>query len=85
MDSEDGDAVTGARSHVAGRVLSTNRMAESTIPCDELIAFVDGELDPERAAAFRMHLRTCEACEEALVEAIQLTARLSELAPRSKR
>lgn len=84
MDTDDGNAVTDARSHACGRVLSPDRMAEST-PCGDLIAFVDGELDAERAAAFRVHLQTCETCETALVEAVQLGARLSELAPRSKR
>lgn len=48
-------------------------------PCDDLIRFADGELEPERAAAFRAHLRTCEACRAGLIEAMQLNARLSEL------
>lgn len=65
-------------------VLSPSRMPERTLPCDDLIAFADGELDPERAAAFRVHLRDCEACQNALIEAVQLSARLSELTPRSK-
>jgi anti-sigma factor RsiW len=59
-------------------------MPEPTRPCDDLIAFADGELDSERAAAFRIHLRTCDACQRALIEAVQLSARLSELPPRSK-
>jgi anti-sigma factor RsiW len=65
-------------------VLSTNRMPEPTTPCDDLVAFVDGELDSERAAAFRVHLRTCETCQSGLVEAVQLSARLSDL-PRHKK
>jgi anti-sigma factor RsiW len=48
-------------------------------PCDDLVGFADGELEPDRATAFRAHLRTCEACQAALVEAMQLNARLSEL------
>lgn len=52
-------------------------------PCDDLVGFADGELEPDRAAAFRSHLRTCEACRRGLVEAMQLNARLSELAERA--
>jgi anti-sigma factor RsiW len=48
-------------------------------PCDDLVGFADGELEPERAAAFRAHLRGCDACRRGLVEAMQLSARLSEL------
>lgn len=80
----DGDAVSDARSLMCGMVLSPNRMPEPTAPCDDLIAFADGELDSERAAAFRIHLRTCEACQSALIEAVQLSARLSELTQRSR-
>jgi anti-sigma factor RsiW len=58
-------------------------MSESSSLCDDLIAFADGELDPERAAAFRDHLRTCDACQVGLVEVLQLSARLSDLPPRS--
>ena len=52
-------------------------------PCDDLVGFADGELEPDRAAAFRAHLRSCEACRRGLVEAMQLNARLSELAERA--
>ena len=79
-----GDAVSDARSRVCGMVLLRTQMSESTAPCDDLYPFADGELDSERAAAFRIHLRTCEPCQTALVEAIQLSARLSELPPRLK-
>jgi anti-sigma factor RsiW len=51
-------------------------------PCDDLVGFADGELEPERAATFRAHLRTCEACRRGLVEAMQLSARLSDLVDR---
>jgi anti-sigma factor RsiW len=57
-------------------------MLETMSPCDDLVGFADGELEPDRAAAFRAHLRTCEACRRGLVEAMQLNARLSELAER---
>src|SRR5262249_29990877 len=39
----------------------------------------EGELDPERAVAFRAHLRTCEHCRTGLVEVMLLTAQLSTL------
>ena len=42
--------------------------------CDNLIAFVDGELSPVEADAFRAHLISCEKCEKRLVEAVQLSA-----------
>jgi putative zinc finger protein len=86
MDRQvNGDPGQEARSRPCTTVLSTDPMPEpATSPCDDLIAFVDGELDPERAAAFREHLRTCEVCQIGLVEAVQLSARLSELPPRSK-
>jgi len=58
-------------------------MSETMSPCDDLVGFADGELEPDRAAAFRAHLRTCEACRRGLVEAMQLNARLSELAERA--
>jgi anti-sigma factor RsiW len=58
-------------------------MSETMSPCDDLVGFADGELEPDRAAAYRAHLRTCEACRRGLVEAMQLNARLSELAERA--
>jgi hypothetical protein len=47
--------------------------------CSDLTSFADGELEPGRAAAFRDHLRTCEACRAGLVEALQLSAQLSTI------
>jgi anti-sigma factor RsiW len=58
-------------------------MSKTMSPCDDLVSFADGELEPERAAAFRAHLRTCEVCRRGLVEAMQLNARLSELGERA--
>lgn len=49
--------------------------------CPDLVLFVDGELDPERAEAFRDHLATCSECRIGLVQAMQLNARLSLLEP----
>ena len=56
-------------------------MSEAMISCDDLLSFAEGELDRERAAVFRDHLRTCEVCPARLIEATQLAARLSELRP----
>jgi cellulose synthase operon protein C len=50
--------------------------------CFDLLCFVDGELDPERADAFRSHLGSCAACQAELLEATQLDARLDALASR---
>lgn len=50
-------------------------MAES--PCDDLVAFADGELEPERASAFRDHLRACARCRNRLTDEMQLSARLT--------
>jgi hypothetical protein len=50
-------------------------------PCDNLISFVDGQLDADDAEAFREHLRTCETCQDNLIEAVQLSAHLSTLPP----
>lgn len=48
------------------------------VTCDDLVAFVDGELE-ERADEFREHMRCCASCRKSLVECVQLAARLSEL------
>src|SRR5882672_928891 len=49
--------------------------------CLDLVSFAEGELEPERAEAFRAHLPTCEACQAGHVDAMQLSAHLSTLAP----
>jgi len=42
--------------------------------CDDVSAFVDGELPPEQAEAFRRHLgEGCEACERALLVDLWIT------------
>lgn len=48
-------------------------------PCDDVVAFVDGELPRRRARRFRRHLRSCEACGAQVVAELQLGARLSTL------
>lgn len=50
-------------------------------PCENLISFVDGQLDADAAEAFREHLRTCVTCPDNLIEAVQLSAHLSTLPP----
>jgi cellulose synthase operon protein C len=50
-------------------------------PCSDLISFADGELEPERAHVFRVHLLTCESCRLELVGALQLDVRLVDLPP----
>ena len=47
--------------------------------CANVINFADGELEADAAQAFRIHLVSCEPCRINLVDAIQLSARLSEL------
>lgn len=48
--------------------------------CPDLVPFVDGELTEDRAAAFRAHLPGCERCQAETTEAVQVSARLSEMA-----
>lgn len=49
--------------------------------CGDLGAFHDGELSPEREAAFREHLTRCSTCEAGLLPLMQLDARLRAAAP----
>jgi hypothetical protein len=51
--------------------------------CGDLILFADGELEPARAAAFRSHLASCEACRARLLEEMQASANLGGLSPRA--
>jgi hypothetical protein len=50
-----------------------------TDACVDLVRFADGELEPERAEAFRAHLLGCNACRDGLLEALQLGTRLAGL------
>jgi len=77
-DEHGGDVAGEPRQHGYGTMLSKPEA------CQNLIAFADGELDDEGAATFRIHLATCEACQTGLVEAMQLSARLSELKTRTR-
>jgi tetratricopeptide (TPR) repeat protein len=48
-------------------------------PCENLQAFVDGELGPEEEARFRDHLLSCEGCQVRLSNAVQLELRTERL------
>lgn len=58
-------------------------MSDPTHPhgsaCADLTQFLDGELEEERAAAFRAHLPGCEACRAGVVEGAALSERLLSL------
>lgn len=47
--------------------------------CERLERFVDGELEPAEAEGFREHLLTCESCQAALSQAVQLELRAERL------
>lgn len=49
--------------------------------CDQLIQFVDGELNLEQAQEFRVHLAGCEPCRLQLPWEVQIAAHLSQLTP----
>lgn len=53
-----------------------------SLRCEDLTAFVDGELDADEADAFRAHLAFCESCSVNSVSEIQLSSQISTLAPR---
>lgn len=64
------------------------RIAELEAQVDELmcwqvVSYADGELDAERADAFRLHLARCTKCQCAVVAHLELTARLAGPPPRS--
>src|SRR5512140_3614602 len=50
------------------------RSSDMATPCQNLESFVDGELDPSAAAAFRDHLLACGKCQAGLGELLQLGA-----------
>jgi tetratricopeptide (TPR) repeat protein len=41
-------------------------------PCDKVQPFVDGELPPDEAEAFRLHLADCEKCQREVTSLMQL-------------
>ena len=44
------------------------------VRCEQLGAFVDGELAPEEAAVFRQHLLVCARCQQEMHGLMQLSA-----------
>ncbi|GMU10343.1 CHAT domain-containing protein [Corallococcus caeni] len=42
-----------------------------TVSCEQLAAFVDGELPPEEAEAFQLHLADCAECQAGLEDQVQ--------------
>jgi hypothetical protein len=60
------------------RVGTTFSSGADVRPCADLCLFVDGELEADRAMAYRRHLETCETCRAGVLRAQQLAARLSE-------
>lgn len=63
------------------RILSVRRQDEiEALRCGDLVAFADGELAPDRAAAFRVHLGSCEACQAGLRDLVELDAKIAQLA-----
>lgn len=42
--------------------------------CDDLAAFVDGQLPDSEADLFRTHLRDCAACEDATLDQVWINA-----------
>lgn len=59
---------------------ATMRAQIEALRCGDLDAFHDGELSPERAAAFRLHLATCAACEAGLLSLMRLDVNLAGMA-----
>ncbi|RKH90756.1 zf-HC2 domain-containing protein, partial [Corallococcus praedator] len=41
--------------------------------CEQLAAFVDGELTPEQAQAFSVHLADCAECQAGLEDQVQVS------------
>ncbi len=52
---------------------------------DQVHAFADGELSPEEADAFRLHLGTCEQCQTDLDDILQMQALGGRLAEAEKK
>ncbi|MBY8909014.1 anti-sigma factor [Salinicoccus roseus] len=50
-------------------------------PCDQLIDYFNGHLEPEENESFEQHLKTCESCQEELAEWEALNADLVENLP----
>lgn len=59
-----------------------SRLSElvEVLRCGDLSAYSDGELEEDRAAAFRDHLRRCADCQDGLRQNAALDARIADLA-----
>ncbi len=51
------------------------------IDCDNVTAYIDGELSRNDGWTFRAHLVVCVPCRHAVIEGLQLDAQLSTLRP----
>jgi anti-sigma factor RsiW len=57
-----------------GEAIEIAKFDEYFRPCDEVCAYVDGELSAEHHAAFSDHLPTCAYCCREVHEMMQLAA-----------
>jgi hypothetical protein len=63
--------------------LAVSEAEVQRLMCWTVGAFVDGELDDERHAAFLLHLATCKTCSREVTNLQQMAARLSAMKERS--
>jgi len=61
--------------------MTTEDHTQGPVQCEQLGAFVDGELDPAAAAAFRRHLAECARCQEEMHGLLQLEALAQDSPP----
>ena len=61
--------------------MTTEDHTQGPVQCEQLGAFVDGELDPAAAAAFRSHLVQCARCQEEMHGLLQLEALAQDSPP----
>lgn len=86
------DRDTALIEQLNSQLISANAKLEMAAACirelerkvDELMcwtvgAFIDGELDDERASAFRRHLAKCEGCRHEVVALGAIAARVQAL------
>lgn len=73
--------VTGYRATVGLQTMTARTVPSSPVcedpAADDLVAFIDGELDAASAQRFRDHVGDCAICSAGLLEGIQMTARIS--------
>jgi cellulose synthase operon protein C len=58
--------------------MTTEDHTRGPVPCDQVGMFVDGELDAERAEAFRQHLVHCARCQSEMHALLQLAGLAEE-------